>query len=165
MNPRGLKITRELKWIRAKFTIERFIAVKTTGIYCRSICPPKPKRDNVEFFTDSISAEKAGYRPCLRCHPEFSPESMSWLDRSFVVQRALRLISQNAMFDKNVDDFAKELGVSSRRLGRLFEKEIGQYPKQISDQHRLNFAQKLISETCLTLTTIAMTAGFLSVSL
>lgn len=145
-----------------RFDGKFYVGVKTTGIYCRPICPVKPKRENIEFFTDSFSAEKAGYRPCLRCHPEFSPDSMAWPGKSALVQRALQLISQNAMFDVNMEAFAKQLGVSSRHLRRLFEKEMGLSPKKISDLHRLNFARKLISETHLGLTTVAMTAGFSS---
>ena len=145
-----------------RFDGKFYVAVKTTGIYCRPICPARPKRENIEFFTDSLSAEKAGYRPCLRCHPEFSPDSMAWPGKSAVVQRALQLISQNVMFDMNMETFAKQLGVGSRHLRRLFEKEMGLSPKKISDLHRLNFARKLISETHLGLTTVAMTAGFSS---
>lgn len=143
-----------------RFDGKFYVAVKTTGIYCRPICPAKPKRENIEFFTDSFSAEKAGYRPCLRCHPEFSPDSMAWPGKSTIVQRALQLISQNVMFDMNVEIFAKQLKMSSRHLRRLFEKEMGLSPKKISDLHRLNFALKLISETSLELTAVAMSAGF-----
>ena len=52
-----------------------FVAVKTTGVYCRPICPARPKRENVEFFKTAQAAEKAGYRPCLRCRPEAAPGS------------------------------------------------------------------------------------------
>lgn len=145
-----------------RFDGKFFIGVKTTGIYCRPICPARPKRENVEFFTDALAAEKAGYRPCLRCHPEFSPDSIAWPGKSVIVKRALQLISQNAMFDIDVDTFASQLGVSSRHLRRLFEEEIGLSPKKISDLHRLNFARKLITETHLPLTTVAMTSGFSS---
>jgi AraC family transcriptional regulator of adaptative response / DNA-3-methyladenine glycosylase II len=146
-----------------RFDGKFYVAVKTTGIYCRPICPArKPKQENVEFFPDALSAEKAGYRPCLRCYPEFSPDSMTWPGKSRLVKRALQLISQNAMFEMDLETFADELGVSSRHLRRLFEEEVGMAPKQVSDLHRLNFAQKLIAETNLPLTTVAMTAGFFS---
>jgi AraC family transcriptional regulator of adaptative response/methylated-DNA-[protein]-cysteine methyltransferase len=46
-----------------------FVAVKTTGIFCRPSCPAKPKRENVEFFATVREAIFAGYRPCKRCHP------------------------------------------------------------------------------------------------
>lgn len=143
-----------------RFDGKFFIGVKTTGIYCRPICPAKPKFENVEFFKDAISAEKAGYRPCLRCHPEYSPETMSWPGKSLIVQRALALISENAMFEIDIEAFARKLKVSARHLRRLFEDEIGLSPKQVSDVHRLNFAYKLTNETHLPLTQVALASGF-----
>ena len=145
-----------------RFDGKFYVGVKTTGIYCRPICPAKPKRENVEFFDDSISAENAGYRPCLRCHPEFSPETIAWSGKSAIVQRALKLISQNIMFDTNIESFAQLFKVSTRHLRRLFKDEIGMSPKQVSDLHRLNFANKLIQETHLDLITVALTSGFSS---
>ena len=47
-----------------------FTAVRTTGIFCRPICPArKPHPENVEFFASAREALLAGYRPCLRCRP------------------------------------------------------------------------------------------------
>ena len=51
-----------------------FIAVRSTGIYCRPVCPaPPPKRQNISFFANAAAATAAGYRPCLRCRPELAP--------------------------------------------------------------------------------------------
>src|SRR5580658_8249265 len=61
-----------------RFDGKFFVGVKTTGIYCRPICPARPKRENVEFFPDALAAEKAGYRPCLRCRPQSLPFSAGW---------------------------------------------------------------------------------------
>ena len=58
-----------------RFDGKFFVGVKTTGVYCRPICPARPKRNNVEFFASAASAERAGYRPCLRCRPESAPAS------------------------------------------------------------------------------------------
>lgn len=46
-----------------------FVAVRTTGIFCRPSCPSRPNRENVEFFTSAKECLGAGYRPCKRCHP------------------------------------------------------------------------------------------------
>ena len=143
-----------------RFDGKFMVAVKTTGIYCRPICPAQPKLENVEFFPDAASAERAGYRPCLRCRPECAPLSPAWFGKKAVVQRALRLIARNELHRTNEDAFAARLGVSARHLRRLFEEEIGQTPKQISDNNRLNFARRLIVETDLPLITVARTAGF-----
>lgn len=145
-----------------RFDGKFFVGVKTTGIYCRPICPAKPKFKNVEFFKDAMSAEKAGYRPCLRCHPEFSPEYPVWQGKSPIVQKALQMISQNAIFEEDIETFSNQFNISSRHLRRLFEEEVGLSPKQVSDIHRLNFAYKLINETALSLTEIALASGFKS---
>ena len=48
-------------------------AVSTTGIYCKPSCPARrPKREHVTFFADADAARAAGYRACLRCHPDVS---------------------------------------------------------------------------------------------
>jgi AraC family transcriptional regulator, regulatory protein of adaptative response / DNA-3-methyladenine glycosylase II len=99
-----------------RFDGKFFIAVKTTGIYCRPICSAKPMRKNVEFFPDAISAEKAGYRPCLRCRPECAPTSAAWIGKSAVVRRALRLISHGGPVETSEDRFADQFGVSARHL-------------------------------------------------
>ena len=145
-----------------RFDGKFFIAVKTTGVYCRPICPARPKLENCEFFPDAASAENAGYRPCLRCRPECAPLSPAWFGKKAVVQRALKLIARNELHHTNEDQFAARLGVSARHLRRLFEEEIGQTPKQIADNNRLNFARKLIVESTMPLMTVARTAGFRS---
>jgi len=145
-----------------RFDGKFFIGVKTTGIYCRPICPAKPKRENVEFFLSATAAETSGYRPCLRCRPECAPLSPAWYGKSAVVQRALKSITADGFFDLHEERFAEQFGVTARHLRRLFVEEVGQTPKQIALNHRLNFARKLIVESHLPMTSVAMTAGFSS---
>ncbi|HVJ63632.1 MAG TPA: AlkA N-terminal domain-containing protein [Bdellovibrionota bacterium] len=145
-----------------RFDGKFFVGVKTTGIYCRPICPARPKRENVEFFVDALGAERAGYRPCLRCRPESAPLSPAWHGKSAVVQRALRSIADEGFFDSGEERFAERFGVSARHLRRLFVDEVGQTPKQIAFNNRLNFARKLITESRLPMTKVAFTAGFTS---
>lgn len=145
-----------------RFDGKFFIGVKTTGIYCRPICPARPKRENIEFYPSASEAEGAGYRPCMRCRPECAPYSPGWYGKSAVVQRALRVIAADGFYHSNEDDFANQFGMTARHLRRLFKDEVGQTPKQIAFNNRLNFSRKLISESTLTITSIAMTAGFSS---
>lgn len=145
-----------------RFDGRLFVAVKTTGIYCRPICPARPKRENVEFFKTAHAAESAGYRPCLRCRPESAPGSPAWNGKQATIERALKLIAQGALEGQTEEVFADRLGVTARHLRRLFEKELGQTPKQLHDGTRLNFARKLIVETALSFTEIAFSAGFRS---
>ena len=47
-----------------------WMAVKTTGIFCRPTCTArKPKPENVEFFDNTKDAIQKGYRPCKVCKP------------------------------------------------------------------------------------------------
>jgi len=70
-----------------------FTAVRTTGIYCRPICPAQPHSRNVCFYRSAASAEADGFRPCLRCRPESAPFSPAWNGTAATVARALRLIA------------------------------------------------------------------------
>lgn len=146
-----------------RFDGKFFIGVKTTGIYCRPICPAKPKRENVEFFSNGLQAEKAGYRPCLRCRPESAPHSPAWVGKSAVVQRAVKVLNAKESLTFNEDDFAAQFGVTARHLRRLFMEEIGKTPKQLSFENRLNLARKLIVETSLPITEVAFASGFESI--
>ena len=143
-----------------RFDGKLFVAVTTTGVYCRPICPARPKLENVEFFKTAQAAEKAGYRPCLRCRPESAPGSPAWTGKHATVERALKLIAQGALHGQSEDTFADRLGMTSRHLRRLFDQELGQTPKQIHDHTRLNFARTLIVETQLPMTEVAFSAGF-----
>jgi AraC family transcriptional regulator of adaptative response / DNA-3-methyladenine glycosylase II len=146
-----------------RFDGKFFVGVKTTGIYCRPICPAKPKRENVEFFPTALIAEKHGYRPCLRCRPESAPQSPAWAGKSALVQRALRAISDPEAAELREEEFAGRFGVSARHLRRLFEEEVGKSPKRILLDKRLDFARKLIVETSVPIGEIAFTSGFASV--
>lgn len=141
-----------------------FIGVRTTGIYCRPVCPVKmPKAENVTFFNSAAAAAEAGYRPCLRCRPETSPGTPAWMGTSTTVNRALRLINEGALDDSGVQALSDRLGVTSRHLNRLFVKHVGASPKTIAQTRKLHFAKKLIDETRLPMADIAMSAGYGSV--
>src|SRR5262245_50727528 len=89
-----------------------FVAVRTTRIYCRPICPaPTPKAENVKFYPCAAAAEAAGFRPCLRCRPETAPGTPAWQGSSAVVARALRLIRGGALAEENIDELAERVGV------------------------------------------------------
>lgn len=147
----------------ARFDGKFFVGVKTTGIYCRPICPARPKRENVEFFPHHLAAERAGYRPCMRCHPESAPMSPTWIGSSAIVQRAVKVLHTNQIIEFDENQFARLFGVTARHLRRLFVQEIGKTPKQLSMENRLNLARKLIRETALTMGAIAYASGFTSV--
>ncbi len=141
-----------------------FIGVKTTGIYCRPICPASmPKSVNVEFFATAAAASEAGFRPCLRCRPECAPGTPAWHGTSTTVRRGLRLIAGGALDDGNVEQLADRLGVTSRHLRRLFKRHLGASPLAVAHTQRLQFAKRLIDQTDLPLAEIAIAAGYGSV--
>ena len=141
-----------------------FVAVRTTGIYCRPICPARlPRRRNVSFYRTAAAAQEAGYRPCLRCRPESAPDSPAWLGSLASVNRALRLIEEGALAGGDVGALAKRLGVSERHLRRLFAQHVGASPLAIEQTRRIHLAKKLLHETLLPVTQIAFAAGYGSV--
>src|SRR5450432_161200 len=148
----------------ARFDGKFFIAVIGSGVYCRSICPaPTAKEKNIRYFPSAAAAAEAGLRPCLRCRPEASPGTPAWLGASSTVSRALKLIGESALDDGGVDQLADRLGIGARHLRRLFLRYLGATPVAVAQTRRVHFAKKLIDETDLPLTQIAMAAGFGSI--
>lgn len=148
----------------ARFDGQFYVAVHTTGIYCRPICPANsPRRENVSFYPTAAAAGEAGYRPCLRCRPESAPGTPAWGGTSATVRRGLRLIANGALDDAGVDALADRLGVTSRHLRRLFTKHIGASPVAVAHTQRLQFAKRLIDETSLPLSDVSAAAGYGSV--
>src|ERR1700674_1216254 len=147
-----------------RFDGKFFIGVVGSGVYCRSICPaPTAKEKNVRYFATAAAAAQAGFRPCLRCRPECSPGTPAWLGTSNTVSRALRLIGESGLEDGGVEVLAERLGVGSRHLRLLFLKHLGATPTAVAHTRRLQFAKKLIDETRLPMTQIALASGFGSV--
>jgi AraC family transcriptional regulator of adaptative response / DNA-3-methyladenine glycosylase II len=141
-----------------------FTAVRTTGIYCRPICPARPPRkENAVFFAHAAAAEEAGFRPCLRCRPDAAPSTPAWSGTKAVVSRALRLIDEGALDDSDVDDLARRVGLGSRQLRRLFVRHVGAAPIAVAQTRRLHTARTLLNTTTLPITEIALGSGFTSV--
>jgi AraC family transcriptional regulator, regulatory protein of adaptative response / DNA-3-methyladenine glycosylase II len=145
----------------ARFDGKFFIGVVTSRVYCRCICPaPSAKEKNVRYFPTAAAAAEAGFRPCLRCRPECSPGTPAWLGTPSTVSRALRLLNQSGLEDGGVEALAEHLGIGSRHLRRLFLQHLGASPRAVAQTRRLHFAKKLIDETNLQMTQIALAAGF-----
>jgi len=136
-----------------------FIAVKSTGIFCRPICPAKlPHEENVEYFTLAQQAMLAGYRPCLRCRPDSAPHSHAWNGVDTTVNRALRILGENLHL--SMTTIAEKLGISDRYLRQLFIQHIGLSPKQYQVYEQILFAKQLLQHTQLPIEHIADAAGF-----
>ena len=141
-----------------------FTCVKTTGIYCRPVCPARtPKRENMRFVASAAAAEEGGFRACLRCRPETAPDMGAWRGTSNTVSRALNLIEAGALDEGDVDALAARLGVGERHLRRLFRQHLGAAPVSVAQTRRVLLAKALIHQTDLPMAEVAMASGFGSV--
>ena len=148
----------------ARFDGRLFVGVKTTGIYCRPICPARtPRSENTVFFPTAAAAQEAGFRPCLRCRPETAPDLGAWRGASNTVSRALSLIEMGALDEADVDSLAGRLGVGERQLRRLFHQHLGASPIGVAQTRRILLAKQMIHETRLPMAEIALAAGFGSI--
>jgi AraC family transcriptional regulator of adaptative response / DNA-3-methyladenine glycosylase II len=146
----------------ARFDGMFYTAVKTTGIYCRPVCPARtPRRSSCNFFSTAAAAERAGFRPCLRCRPELAPGRADF--GATLAQSIYHRIVDGALDQVSLERLAEQVGVSTRHLRRLLVNHFGVTPVEIASTQRLLFAKKLLHETHLGMTEIAMASGFGSV--
>ena len=155
---------RALQTRDGRFDGRIFVAVRTTGIYCRPVCPARtPLRRNVTFYESAAAAQENGYRPCLRCRPETAPDLGAWNGTSNTVNRAMRLIDQGVLDQGDVENLAERLGVGERHLRRLFKQHLGASPVAVAQTRRVLLAKQLIHETLLPMSEIALASGFGSI--
>jgi AraC family transcriptional regulator of adaptative response / DNA-3-methyladenine glycosylase II len=148
----------------ARFDGRLFVGVGTTGIYCRPICPARtPKFENTSFYASAAAAQQAGFRPCLRCRPETSPDLAFWRGTTNTVSRAPALIEAGGLDEADVEGLANRLGVGARQLRRLFRQHVGASPIAVAQTRRILLAKQLIHETSLPMAEVALASGFNSV--
>jgi AraC family transcriptional regulator of adaptative response / DNA-3-methyladenine glycosylase II len=147
----------------ARFDGLFFVGITTTRIYCRPVCPARVSyQDRRRFFETAASAERAGFRPCLRCRPELAP-GRALIDAVPNLARiAAQRIAAGALNGRGVRQLARELGVSDRHLRRVLERELGVSPVELAQTHRLLLAKRLLADTALPVTRIAFASGFQS---
>lgn len=148
----------------ARFDGRFFVGVKSTGIYCRSICSAKmPKYENCNFYSTAAEAETAGFRPCLHCRPELAP-GYGLIDASGnLARRAAKLIEENCGITENLGDIAQRLGCTDRHLRRVFEAEYHVKPIEYLQTCRLHLAKSLLTDTNLPMIQVALASGYKSV--
>jgi AraC family transcriptional regulator of adaptative response / DNA-3-methyladenine glycosylase II len=148
----------------ARFDGLFFVAVATTGIYCRPVCTARtPRRDRCSFYRSSAEAERAGYRACLRCRPELAPGHAPVDAVPRLVAGAAALIDDGFLNEHGVDALADMLGVSARHLRRATEEQLGVSPVELAQSRRLALAKQLLHDTSLGLAELAHASGFASV--
>jgi AraC family transcriptional regulator, regulatory protein of adaptative response / DNA-3-methyladenine glycosylase II len=147
----------------ARYDGRFFTAVRSTGIFCRPICPARPpKPENCLFVPTAAAAMALGYRPCLRCRPETAPGLGGWRGTGASVSRALALIAEGALNETGVAGLADRLGIGERHLRRLFDAHVGASPIAVAQAQRLLLAKKLVTDTRLALSDVALAAGYAS---
>jgi len=148
----------------ARFDGWFFVAVTSTGIYCRPSCASViPGRARVRFYPTAAAAQRAGFRACKRCRPDASPGSPEWDRRNDAVARAMRAIADGVVDREGVRGLATRLGYSTRQLGRLLISEVGAGPLELARAQRAQTARILLETTSLRASEVAFAAGFGSV--
>lgn len=147
----------------SRFDGRFFIAVRTTRIYCRPICRVKPPlRRNCIFFAHAAEAEVAGYRPCKRCRPELAPGSSAMEVSSELARRTVACIHQDFLADHSLEELAAKLGITDRQMRRVFQDEFGVSPIEYWQTQRLLLAKQLLTDSSLSVASVAMASGFQS---
>src|SRR3569623_1371431 len=144
----------------ARFDGRFYVAVTSTGIYCRPSCPAvTPRRANVRFYPSAAAAQGAGFRACKRCRPDAVPGSPEWDVRTDVEARAMRLVADGDVDREAVPGLARRLGYTERHLIRLLAAEVGAGPLALARARRAHNARLLIETTDLPITEEAFAAG------
>lgn len=141
-----------------------FVGVTSTGIYCRPVCTARtPRAANCRFFEAAAAAEKAGFRPCLRCRPELAPGRAPVDDaHRLAVLLAQRIEEGPPEGAGGLERVAAQFGYSSRQLRRIVRQELGVSPMELVLTRRLLLAKQLLTETDLPVIEIAYASGFAS---
>ena len=148
----------------ARFDGVFFVGITTTTIYCRPICPARRTlRKNRRYFNSAAAAERAGFRPCLRCRPELAPGRARIDAVPRLAEAAARRIAAGALNGRGLEGLATDLGVSGRQLRRAMQQELGVSPIELAQTHRLLLAKQLLTETYLPMSRVADASGFQSV--
>lgn len=147
----------------ARFDGVFFVGITTTHIYCRPVCPARVSYpDRRRFFGTPAAAERAGFRPCMRCRPELAPGHAMIDAVSRLASTAAHRIEAGALNGHTVAHLADDLGVSERHLRRALERALGVSPVDLAQTHRLLLAKRLLADTSLSVTRVAFVSGFQS---
>lgn len=147
----------------ARFDGVFFVGVSTTRIYCRTVCTARtPRPDRCTFYPSAAAAERAGFRPCLRCRPELAPGQARIDSGDRLASDAAARIEGGALTEGGAAGLAREMEVSERHLRRVIAREFGVSPVQLAQTQRLLLAKRLLSDTDLPVGEVALASGFSS---
>lgn len=148
----------------ARFDGVFYVGVTSTGIYCRPVCPARtPRAANCRFFDSAEAAERAEFRPCLRCRPELAPGRAPVDDARRIASLVAHRIDEGLPDDgAGLEQIAQRFGYSSRQIRRIVQQELGVSPMELVMTRRLLLAKQLLTETSLPITEVAFASGFAS---
>ena len=147
-----------------RFDGRLFVAVLSTGIYCRPSCPSRtPRPENCQFHSTAAACVAAGFRACRRCRPDALPGSRDWDLDSDLAHRTVRLIADGAVDEHGVAGLAERLNVSERHLHRVLVNQVGASPGQLARTRRAQVARMLVDQTSWPMADVAFASGFRSV--
>jgi len=130
-----------------------FIAVRTTGIFCKPTCPArKPLPKNVEYFSSTREALASGYRPCKRCKPMTSGDQPGWVTQ---LMGRVDLAPQTRISEADL----RQYGIDPATARRYFLKHFGMTFQAYARYRRLGRALHHIREGT-TLNAVAIKTGF-----
>jgi AraC family transcriptional regulator of adaptative response / DNA-3-methyladenine glycosylase II len=136
-----------------------FTGVKTTGIYCRPICPARtPRTTSCVFFETAAAAEAAGFRACLRCRPELAPGRQG----ATLAEAILRRLQETAAEGTHLASLESALGLGARQVRRLLTNAYGINAVQVLQTQRLLLARQLLEQTARPVSEVALASGFRS---
>lgn len=126
----------------ARFDGQFVFAVTSTGVYCRPSCPSRrAHRERVKFFDLPEAAEQAGFRACLRCHPQRARVLDPQMD---IVKRACRFLDSAEGETVKLNELAAHVGVSAFHLQRTFKRVMGTSPRQYLAARRFGAFKELV---------------------
>ncbi|MGZ8457607.1 MAG: AlkA N-terminal domain-containing protein [Gemmatirosa sp.] len=148
----------------ARFDGVFYVGVTSTGIYCRPVCTARtPRASNCRFFDSAEAAERARFRPCLRCRPELAPGCAPVDDAQRIASLVAHRIDEGLPGDgAGLEQIATRFGYSSRQIRRIVQQELGVSPMELVLTRRLLLAKQLLTETTLPITEVAFASGFAS---
>jgi AraC family transcriptional regulator, regulatory protein of adaptative response / methylated-DNA-[protein]-cysteine methyltransferase len=136
----------------ARYDGQFFVAVRTTGVYCRPSCPARPLRKNVQFFDAADAAEAAGFRACKRCHPRAER-----LPSEQLTARITTFIAEHG--HARLDALSTETGYSPFHLQRVFKQAVGVSPLQFAKAQRAQQLKSKLKQP-VSVTTAVLDAGY-----
>lgn len=140
-----------------------FTGVRTTGIYCLPACPArKARRENVDFFRTCEAARAAGFRACLKCHPDdFAAGADPVLESIETLVAEMR--ARPGDF-RDIKTVVRRCGFGATRVFELFRLHYHATPADLLTRARLASARSRLVSSTTGLAAIAADAGFESLS-